>query len=177
MWSTPLCHLVVSPVLFPIVEWKVCLFSKHGRFIGLSSDIWAQIKKKKKSAAKLFPIPSSAIQKIQELVTLSKLEFLKQCGGSKDQWEAGICTTFPWQAGSLSIHGSSKGTLLRKQWLTWGVITEKHSAEQPFMGRAEVVTCAAELAPVLGRRELYWCKQQLPSLCFGLWLATQAPAT
>lgn len=62
------------------------------------------------------------------------------------------------EAGGLSVWGASEGTLLRKLWLTSGMTTEKHAAEQSFVGMAKVITYAAELAPVLGRRESHRCK-------------------
>lgn len=59
------------------------------------------------------------------------------------------------EADRLSVWSSSKGTLLWKMWLTSGTITAKYAAEQSFLGMAEVIMCAAELAPVLGGRESY----------------------
>lgn len=80
----------------------------------------------------------------------------------------------------LSVCGSSEDTLLKKLWLTSGMIIGEHTAERSFLGMAEVLACAAELASVLDRREsasvtdegLLWGVS-----CVGFWLAAQALTT
>lgn len=75
--------------------------------------------------------------------------------GSKDQWKPVIHTACWWQgreqSDRLAVCGSSKRA--EEAVVDSGMNTEKHAAQQSFMGMAEVVTYAAGLVPVLGRSE------------------------
>lgn len=137
---------------------------KHRRFIASSSDIWPYFFCKNPFQLKTVPHIILCHPENMEIGGHNRwgLRILMQHSSSKDQWKPVLRTACWWQsrgqAGRLSVRGSSKGTLLKKLWLTSGMIVEKHTAEQSFVGMAEVISCAAELAPVLSRRELYWCK-------------------